>query len=72
MEMRQTDQRTCVRCRQPLAGSSKFCVACGCTNDVDASERMQDALSKADERIAWVRWRGQMMRVLGGVFWWLR
>jgi predicted amidophosphoribosyltransferase len=45
----------CARCQQPLPQASGYCVACGCTNDLDRLGKTHLAINQRQERSAF--WR---------------
>ena len=58
----------CVRCRQPLAEGSGFCVACGHNNEAALLERRVKVVGQADERIGWASRLKALTGAIGRVF----
>ena len=57
----------CVRCRQPLAEGSGFCVACGHNNDAALLERRVKVVGQADERIGLAQRLKALTGALGSI-----
>jgi len=53
--MPQIEPMKCVRCRQPLAEGSGFCVSCGHNNEAAMMQRAANVHMAADERIGRAR-----------------
>jgi hypothetical protein len=60
-----TEPQKCVRCRQPLAEGSGFCVSCGHNNEAATIERRVKVMGQADDRIGWAQRIRDWTRGLG-------